>query len=91
MRAVNLIPSDQRSGSSVGLGRSQGGAYVLLAMVAGMAVLALLYGVARHQIASRRAQAASLAGQEQQAEGAAAATRVVHELPLAARTAHAGR
>jgi hypothetical protein len=31
MRAVNLIPAGQRSGSAVGAGRSEGGAYVVVA------------------------------------------------------------
>ena len=34
MRAVNLIPAGQRSGASVGAGRSQGGAYAVLALLA---------------------------------------------------------
>jgi Tfp pilus assembly protein PilN len=71
MRAVNLIPHEQRSGTSVGVGRSQGGAYAVLVLVAGVALLALLYGRADHQIASRRAQSASLAAQAQQAQAAA--------------------
>ncbi|MGO9322642.1 MAG: hypothetical protein ACLQBY_17825 [Solirubrobacteraceae bacterium] len=71
MRAVNLIPAEQRSGASVGVGRSQGGAYALLALVAGLAAMAYAYGSADHQIASRRAQAASLAAQAQQAQSAA--------------------
>ncbi len=71
MRAVNLIPAEQRSGASVGAGRSEGGAYAVLALVAGLAALALLYGMAHHQIANRRAQAASVAAQAQQAQAAA--------------------
>jgi len=71
MRAVNLIPSEQRSGQPVGAGRSQGGAYAVLLLIAGLAVMALLYGNADHQIASRRAQAASLAARAQQTQAAA--------------------
>jgi hypothetical protein len=71
MRAVNLIPAEQRSGSAVGTGRSEGGAHAVLALVAGLAVLALLYGIAHHQIASRRAEAASVTAQAQQAQTAA--------------------
>jgi Tfp pilus assembly protein PilN len=71
MRAVNLIPVEQRSGQPVGAGRSQGGAYAVLAVVGGLAVMAFLYGRAQHQISSRRAQAASLAAQAQQAQAAA--------------------
>jgi hypothetical protein len=71
MRAVNLIPAEQRSGASVGVGRSQGGAYAVLALVAGLAVMAVLYGSARHQIASGNAQVASIATQVQRAQSAA--------------------
>jgi hypothetical protein len=66
MRAVNLIPAEQRSGASVGVGRSEGGAYAVLALVAGLAVLALLYGMARHDVASRRTQAATATAKAQQ-------------------------
>jgi hypothetical protein len=65
MRAVNLIPSEQRSGQPVGAGRSQGGAYAVLALVAGLALMAYLYGSAQHQVTSRRAHAAELAAQAQ--------------------------
>ncbi len=70
MRAVNLIPSDQRSGQPVGAGRSQGGAYAVLALVGGLALMAFLYGQARHDVNSRSAETASLAAQAQQAQAA---------------------
>ncbi len=60
MRAVNLIPVEQRSGQPVGAGRSQGGAYAVLVVVGGLALMAYLYGEARHQISSRGAQATAL-------------------------------
>jgi Tfp pilus assembly protein PilN len=68
MRAVNLIPVEQRGGSGPAAGRSEGGAYAVLVLLAGMAGLALLYGSARHEISSRRDKAASLAAQTQQAQ-----------------------
>ncbi len=71
MRAVNLIPAEQRGGASVGAGESQGGAYALLALVAGIAVLAALYGAARHQVASTKAQAVTVTGEAQRAQAAA--------------------
>ncbi|HTA34178.1 MAG TPA: hypothetical protein VK721_12215 [Solirubrobacteraceae bacterium] len=71
MRAVNLIPVDQRAGQPVGAGRSQGGAYAVLVLVGGLALLAFLYGQSKHQVSSRRAQAASLAAQAQRAQAAA--------------------
>jgi Tfp pilus assembly protein PilN len=71
MKAVNLIPADQRGGTPVGTGRSEGGAYALLVLIAGIAVLALLYGKARHEVSSRSAEATSLTSQAQQAQAAA--------------------
>jgi hypothetical protein len=68
MRAVNLIPSESRSGPTPGAGRSGGGAYAVLAVLGGLAILALLYGIAHHQVSSRRAQAASLTARAQSAQ-----------------------
>jgi hypothetical protein len=42
MRAVNLIPTEQRGGTSVGGGRSEGAVYALLGVVAVVAILAVL-------------------------------------------------
>jgi hypothetical protein len=72
MRAVNLIPSESRSGAGPGVGRSGGGAYAVLAVLGGLAILALLYGIAHHQISSRRVQAASLTARAQSAQAQAA-------------------
>jgi Tfp pilus assembly protein PilN len=71
MRAVNLIPAEQRSGSAPGAGRSEGAAYAVLVMLAGLAVLALVYGLSEHQISSRRTQAATLSVQAQRAQAEA--------------------
>jgi Tfp pilus assembly protein PilN len=71
MRAVNLIPTEQRSGSAVAVGRSEGAAYAVLIVLAGVAVLAFLYGRADRQISSRRAQAATLTAQAQLAQAEA--------------------
>jgi Tfp pilus assembly protein PilN len=74
MKAVNLIPSDERRrGASVGGGRSQGVAYVVLGGLAGIAVLVLLYGVARHHASSRRSQLATIAAETQRAQESVAA------------------
>jgi Tfp pilus assembly protein PilN len=72
MRAVNLIPAEDRGGTSVGVGRSEGGAYAVLVLVAGLALLAFLYGRADKQISSRRAQVATLTTQVQHAQAAVA-------------------
>ncbi|MEA2314872.1 MAG: hypothetical protein QOI03_1564 [Solirubrobacteraceae bacterium] len=70
MRAVNLIPAEQRS-AGVGAGRSEGAAYAVLALLAGVALLAFLYGRADHQIYARHAQAAALSAQAQRAQAQA--------------------
>ena len=71
VRAVNLLPADQRIDASIGGGRSQGAAYAILALLGGVALLALLYGMARHQISSRRAKVVTLNAKVQQIQGAA--------------------
>ena len=72
MRAVNLIPADQRGGASVGAGRSQGAAYGLLGLLAGLAVMAVLYGLAHRQVANKTAEAAAISAQAQQEQSAVA-------------------
>lgn len=71
MRAVNLIPAEQRSGQPVGAGRSQGAAYAVLVLIGALALMAYLYGSAHHQISSGRAQVASLTAETQQAQATA--------------------
>ncbi len=73
MRAVNLIPSDQRSGGSVGAGRSGGAAYAVLALLLGFAVLAIAYGKASRTISSDQSKAAALTARAQQETAAAEA------------------
>ena len=72
MRAVNLIPGDQRSGGAVGAGRSGGVAYVVLGVVAAVAVLALMYGIAKHDVSSRKGEVASIEARAAAAQSAAA-------------------
>jgi Tfp pilus assembly protein PilN len=71
VRAVNLIPADQRTDAAIGSGRSQGAAYAVLALLGGVALLALLYGMARHHVSSDKAKAATLNAKYQQIQGAA--------------------
>jgi Tfp pilus assembly protein PilN len=71
MRAVNLIPAEQRSGASAGAGQSQGAVYAVLGLLAGVALLVALYGVAHRQISNRQAEAARVTSQAQQAQTAA--------------------
>jgi hypothetical protein len=71
MRAVNLIPSESRSGGSA-VTRSGGSAYAVLVALGGLALLALLYGMAHHQVSSRSAEAASLSQRAASAQAEAA-------------------
>jgi len=73
MRAVNLIPSDQRRGGSVGAGRSGGAAYAVLALLVGFAVLAFLYGKASRAVSSDESKAAQTSARASQAKAAAEA------------------
>jgi Tfp pilus assembly protein PilN len=71
MRAVNLIPLEQRTGQPVGAGRSQGAAYAVLVLIAGFAIMAYAYGSAAHEIKSQRSEVAALNARAQQAQAAA--------------------
>jgi Tfp pilus assembly protein PilN len=68
VRAVNLIPSEQRQSSGSLAGHSQGAAIAVLGLMVGLAVLALLYGMASHQVSSREAEATELQARAQQAQ-----------------------
>ncbi len=59
MKAVNLIPAEQREGAGGLTGRSGGGALIVLALLAGLAVLAFLYGKSEHGISSSRSELAA--------------------------------
>lgn len=71
MRAVNLIPAEQRSGQPVGAGRSQGGAYAVLVLIGGLALMAYLFGSAHRQISTQQAQVTSLTAEAQRAQATA--------------------
>jgi Tfp pilus assembly protein PilN len=71
MKAVNLIPAEQRKGGAIGR-RSQGIAFGVLGLLAGAAILMFLYGSASHQLKSRKAEAAALTQQAQQVQAQAA-------------------
>jgi Tfp pilus assembly protein PilN len=72
MRAFNLIPADEREGAGGGTGKSGGAAFVVLGLLGVLAVFALLYGVARHQISSQRSEVAALTARAQLAQAQAA-------------------
>jgi len=71
MRAVNLIPGDQRSSGGIGAGRSGGAAYALLAVLGAFAVLAVMYGKASRVVSSDKSKAASLNAHAAQDKAAA--------------------
>ena len=73
MRAVNLIPRDQRSGGSVGAGRSGGAAYAVLAVLAGFAVLAFALRQSHPHHLLRPVEGGALTAQAQQDKAAAEA------------------
>ncbi len=73
MKAVNLIPVERRVGAGVGLGRSQGGAYVVIGIVGVLALLVFVYGKANHQISSDNSQAAKVTTEAEQARSDAGA------------------
>lgn len=59
MRAVNLIPAEQREGSASLTGDSGGAALILLGLVAGLVILAFVYGLARHSESKAKTELAS--------------------------------
>jgi Tfp pilus assembly protein PilN len=71
MRAVNLIPTEERGGSGITAGRSGGSVYIVLVLLGGLAGCALLYGLSTRQISSRKAQISSLTVQARQAQARA--------------------
>jgi Tfp pilus assembly protein PilN len=60
VRAVNLIPSEQRERQAGLANRSQGVAYVVLGVGAVVALLAFLYGRAHRQVSAKESEAAKL-------------------------------
>ena len=72
MRAFNLIPADERGGTGGGTGKSAGGAFVVLGLLGVLAIFALLYGEARHQISSQRSEVATLTAQAEGTQAQAA-------------------
>jgi hypothetical protein len=68
VRAVNLIPVEQRGGASVGAGRSGGAAYAVMVVLGGFALFAYLYGRANHEISSRQAETTEITARAQHAQ-----------------------
>jgi Tfp pilus assembly protein PilN len=71
MRAVNLIPTDQRRGMA--RGARPMGSYLVIAALAVVVVLASVYAMAGHKVSDRKAELARVTAQAQAAEARAAA------------------
>jgi Tfp pilus assembly protein PilN len=63
MRAVNLIPAEERRGAGGIAGRSGGVAYVLTGALAVIVVLGVVYALAVHSVADKKGQLASVTQQ----------------------------
>ncbi|MGA9875135.1 MAG: PilN domain-containing protein [Solirubrobacteraceae bacterium] len=63
MKAVNLIPGERRRRAGRLIGRSGGGALIVLGLFVGLVALAIAYGSARHQISDQAGETASLNAQ----------------------------
>ncbi len=63
MRAVNLIPAEERRGAGGLAGRSGGVVYVLTGGLAVLVVMGVVYAFAVHSVAQRKGQLASLTAQ----------------------------
>jgi hypothetical protein len=59
MKAVNLIPNDQRRGAGGVTGRSDGVAYVIIGTLTGIVALGATWAVAHHDVSSRKGQIVS--------------------------------
>ena len=60
MKAVNLIPGEQGRGASGYLGRSGGGALIVLGLLAGLVAFVVMYGSAHSRISSQTKEVAAL-------------------------------
>lgn len=72
MRAVNLIPTDQQRGAGGAAGKSGGGAYILLGVLALLVVLASAYVVSNKSVKDKETQLADVSAQATAAEAKAA-------------------
>ena len=69
MRAVNLIPSDQRRGMT--RGARPIGSYLVIAGLAAVVLMASLFAIAGHKVADRKADLARITAQAQAAQARA--------------------
>jgi Tfp pilus assembly protein PilN len=60
LRAINLIPAEQRRGAGGIAGRTGGIVYVVLAALVALVVMGVIYAVTVHQVASRKTTLAQI-------------------------------
>ncbi|MEA2299253.1 MAG: hypothetical protein QOF77_2189 [Solirubrobacteraceae bacterium] len=63
MRAVNLIPPDQRRGAGGAAGRAGGAVYVVLAGLVVLVVMSVLYAVSSSQVSDRQSKLTQVGAQ----------------------------
>jgi Tfp pilus assembly protein PilN len=68
MRAVNLIPADQRRGAGGLAGRTGGIVYVVTGGLLGIVILGVVYAFAVHDVANRKGQLAAVTRQTLQVQ-----------------------
>jgi Tfp pilus assembly protein PilN len=71
MRAVNLIPSEQRRGAGGVAGRAGGVAYVLIGTLVALVIMAVVYAVATKQAADSKSKIATVSAQADVAQAQA--------------------
>jgi hypothetical protein len=71
VRAVNLIPAEQRERRTGYANRSNGVAYIVLGVFAVLSLMALLYGVAKHEVSSKESEAAHYEAEAQRVQAQA--------------------
>lgn len=69
MRAVNLIPLEQRRGAGGLAGRTGGVAYVVLGMLVALVVLGSVYALSVHQVATHKATLAQVTSEANAVQG----------------------
>jgi Tfp pilus assembly protein PilN len=63
MKAVNLIPADQRRGAGGAAGRAGGAVYVLLGGLAALVLLSVIYAVSASQVSDRQSKLTHVSAQ----------------------------
>jgi len=83
MRAVNLIPEDQRRGASGTGGRSGGVAFVIIGVLAGIVALVAVYAMTNSKVSTRKSELKSL--QQQVLDSQTANAQIAKYSALAAQ------